>query len=235
MELRRDWGELAGRMAAEFAIVVLGVSLALWADDWASDRSDRRKEISRLSALRDNVDETLIAIGDHLDEAKQASKHLRAVITNPSAPPQELQERLGWALFYGPVFSPELNVYDELKNSGELSLLTNAELRSALARMDASMRRIELAQSDLTAVQQMHIDSFAVDSAPVRLFYAEEVGLARLTPGDDAPFAFVDDPRFRGRMVLKLDLVGQLELRFRQAEDSLSRVRESIDQQLDSR
>ena len=214
--------------------MVLGVSVALWADNWVAERSDRQKENARLIALRDNVYETLVDVDDHLEQAVLVAEQLRTIITNPTAPAEEMRDRLSWALFYGPVFSPELNVYDDLKSSGELSLLTDSALRSALARMDAAMGRIQLAQSDLTNVQQLHIDSFAIDSTPVRLFYAEEIGLERIDTSGEDPFAFVEDPRFRGRMVLKLDLVTQLEMRFREAGEALVQVRELIDKQLDN-
>ncbi len=229
-----QWRQWIGRAAAELAIVVLGVSVALWADNWAAERNDREKEAARLVALRDNVVETLVDVEFHLEESELVAEQLRAIITQPSDGPEAMRARLRWALFYGPVFSPELNVYDDLKSSGELSLLTNPALRSALARMDASMGRVQLAQSDLSNVQQLHIDSFAIDSTPVRLFYAEEIGLTEVDTGNEDPFDFVDDPRFRGRMVLKLDLVTQLEIRFREAGEALVKVRELIDEQLET-
>jgi hypothetical protein len=229
---RRRWQELAGKAAAELAIVVVGVTLALWADDWASERADRQKERSRLIALRDNIDVTLLDVEEHLRDAVEASRNLRAIVSEVVAPPNEMRDRISWGLFYGPVFSPQLNVYDDLKNSGELSLLTNPLLRSALARMDASMGRIELAQSDLTSVQQMHIDSYSVDSTNVRIFYGEELGLTRPDVTDTNQLEFANEPGFKSRMVLKLDLVSQLEMRFREAKDVLLDVRTLIDEQL---
>ena len=44
------WRQWFARAAAELAIVVLGVSVALWADNWAAERSDRHKEAARLVA-----------------------------------------------------------------------------------------------------------------------------------------------------------------------------------------
>ena len=229
---RKRWQEMAGKAAAELAIVVVGVTLALWADDWASERADREEETSRLAALRTNIAETVADVDEHLQEAEQAMENLRAIVTEEPASANELRDRIAWGMFYGPVFSPQLNVYDDLKSSGELSLLTDPDLRSALARMDASMGRIELAQSDLTAVQQMHIDSYSVDSTNVRIFYGEELGLHRPDVSGTDQLDFASDPGFKSRMVLKLDLVMQLELRFREAQEVLLDVQNLIDQQL---
>ena len=225
---------MVGKAAAELAIVVVGVTLALWADDWASERADRENEQSRLVALRDNIDETLVDVEEHLGDAEEAAKNLRAIVSEMPAPANEMRDRISWGLFYGPGFSPQLNVYDDLKSSGELSLLTNPSLRSALAKMDASMGRIELAQSDLTSVQQMHVDSYAVDSTNVRIFYGEELGLHRPDVSDTDHLDFADEPGFKSRMVLKLDLVAQLGIRFREAQEVLLNVRDLIDEQLAS-
>lgn len=43
---QKKWHELAIRLVAELAIVVLGVSIALWADSWVASRSDRLEEIA---------------------------------------------------------------------------------------------------------------------------------------------------------------------------------------------
>lgn len=223
---------MAGRAAAELAIVVTGVTLALWADDWASERADREKEQSRLVALRDNIDETLVDVEEHLRDAGEATRNLHAIASEIQAPPNEMRDRISWGLFYGPAFSPQLNVYDDLKNSGELSLLTNPFLRSALARMDAGMSRIELAQSDLASVQQMHVDSYAVDMTNVNIFYGEELGLRRPDVSGTDQLDFANEPGFKSRMVLKLDLVTQLEMRFREAQEDLLSVRDLIDEQL---
>lgn len=231
---RKRWQEMAGKAVAELLIVVVGVTLALWADDWASERADREKEHSRLVALRENIGETLVDVEENLREVVEASKNLREIVGETPASLNERRDRISWGLFYGPVFSPQLNVYDDLKNSGELSLLTNPALRSALARMDASMGRIMLAQSDLTTVQQLHVDSFAVNSTNVRIFYGEELGLYRPDVSDADQLEFANDPGFKSRMVLKLDLVSQLEIRFGEAQTVLLSVQDIIDEQLGS-
>jgi hypothetical protein len=219
-------------MAAEFAVVVLGVTLALWADDWASERSDRAEEAARLVALRANIDETIVDVRTHLDEVVEAAVHLRDIVEQSPASIDELRVRLGWGLFYGAVFSPALNVYDDLKSSGELSLLTNPELRSALATLDAGMGRIQLAQSDLSNVQQLHIDSFALNSTNMRVLYGDVVGVPWLETIDEDQLKFVEEVQFINRMLLKLDLVNELESRFRDVENTLLRVRSMIDEQL---
>jgi hypothetical protein len=41
------WRGLLGQLAAEIVVVVVGVTIALWADGWVAERSDRTVEIGR--------------------------------------------------------------------------------------------------------------------------------------------------------------------------------------------
>ena len=70
----RPWRLWSGRLAAELAIVVLGVTIALWADGWVAERGERREETARLQALTDNVTETLAAIRKEQKNARGAAR-----------------------------------------------------------------------------------------------------------------------------------------------------------------
>ena len=118
--LHNNWRELSARLIAEFAIVVLGVTIALWADSWGTARGDHAEETARLYALRDNVTQTLAIVRDERDRSTGAVDALRKLVNQNEFPLDELRDLLRYGLLYGPTFSPELNVYDDLKNSGEL-------------------------------------------------------------------------------------------------------------------
>ena len=116
---------------------MLGVTIALWADSWVTARGDHAEETARLHALRDNVTETLEDLRDERDNSTGAADALRKLVRQNDLPNDELKGLLRYGLLYGATFSPELNVYDDLKNSGELALLTDRRLRRALAKMEA--------------------------------------------------------------------------------------------------
>ena len=226
------WQQLALKAGAELAIVVVGVTLALWADDWASERGRRALEQTRLQALSENVDQTLAELHGDRADATAAASAIRGLINGKEMSVNESREAIRFGLLYGPAFSPELNVYDDLKNSGELALLTDADLRRSLAQMDSSLELIRLAQEDFSGVQHLQIDSFAVDHTDLGVFYGEDVGLDWRSIDDAAIDEIVNDQRFRNRMHLKLDLVTQIELQFGTAEDVLIDVQWLIQSQL---
>jgi len=68
---------LSVRLLAEFAIVVLGVTIDLWADSWVADRGNQEEEISRLLALKDNIEVTLTDIQEERESNSGEGEALR--------------------------------------------------------------------------------------------------------------------------------------------------------------
>lgn len=229
---RRKWQKVLARLSAELVIVVLGVTMALWADSWVADRSDREEESARLYALQDNIAETLEDLREERNNAAGAVDALRRLTLRPDLPAEELRMLLRFAFLYGPTFSPELDVYDDLKNSGELALLTNRELRQALASMDTRLEVLTLAQSDLASVQQLEIDSYALDRTNMRILYGDDIGIDWVEVDGQQDFEFMSDFRFRNRILFKLDLVTVLVSSFDDAENALTRAQQAIVTQL---
>jgi len=229
---RINWQELSVRLSAEFAIVVLGVTVALWTDSWVADRADREEEIRRLRALQDNIAETLTDIREERESISSAADALHSLLSIQKTPTVQHIEDLGYGLLYGPVFTPELNVYDDLKHSGELALLTNGDVRRSLAKMDSRLGILQLAMSDLSNVQQLEIDSYIVNETEMRFFYGKHIGIELKTVDKESDLGFTSDIRFQNRVLLKLDLISELETRFEDAESALEEAYRTIVAQL---
>jgi hypothetical protein len=223
-----NWRGILGRLAAEFSVVVLGVTIALWADGWVAERSDRTIEAARLIALQDNVNVSLARLREARDNAEGAADALRklALLEHRDRPEGNVEELLRYGLLYGPTFYPELNVYDDLKNSGELALLTNPELRRSLAAMDSRLEFMRFAQADLAAVQQLNVDSYMINQLDLSSFYGSITGLDIEASKTD--LGFTSDMKFRNIVLHKLDLVTQLEVAFQNLANALEAVQQSI-------
>jgi hypothetical protein len=210
---------------AEVCLIVIGVTIALWADAWVAERRDEQRESARLTALYSDTEETLAAISTAYADASDAAAALRKILglRSPYEPYDDSAELLRHGLLYGLAIRPEMSVYDDLKNSGELALLTNPDLRQALSRMETGLETLQLTQADLTSVQQLNIDSYMVDRMDLSNFYGELSGFPPVDIGSKANLDFVADRGFRNRVLLKLDLVTQLEIVLGETE---SRVRE---------
>ncbi len=216
--------------AAELALIVIGVTIALWADAWMGDRQDSHRENARLRALYTDTEETLVAISAARRDVSDAAVALRNILSlqPPYEPHNETLKLLRHGLLFGLAFHPEMSVYDDLKSSGELALLTNPVLRQTLSSMEAGLEQLRLTQADLTTVQQLNIDSYMVDHMELISFYGELTGLQQTEAGLPADLGFVDDREFRNRVLLKLDLVTQLEAVLQEAELRVLEVKRRI-------
>ncbi|MEJ2483963.1 MAG: hypothetical protein P8049_12840 [Gemmatimonadota bacterium] len=187
-EMHREKRSLFGRLAAELVVIVLGVLIALWADGWVAERSDRRVEASRITALRQNVTATRARLDQALEEATSAREALTATARwNDASDVAGHAHLVGAGLLYGPVFTPELNVYMDLKSSGDLALLRSDDLREALARMDATFEELALLTADMVMVQQLNIDPVMIEEFDLGPIVGPWVGLDDLTEAPATP------------------------------------------------
>jgi hypothetical protein len=229
-----NWRKSLGRLGAEVSVVVLGVTIALWADGWVAERNDRSVEASRLSALQDNVSVTLAVLSTARDNAGGAAAALRELVSlqRDNRNDDEIEELLRYGLTYGPTFFPELNVYDDLKNSGELALLTNPELRRSLATMDARLEQARFAQADLLTVMQLNFDSYLITHFDLRWLYGSLTKLDQDTEPSEVDLGFTSEMEFQNLVIFKLDMVEQVEAAYQEAEDALMAVQQTITSQL---
>ena len=61
--------------------MVLGVTIALWADGWVAKRNDHLEETARLYALQENVEDTLAELRGARDNAAGAADTLRELVS----------------------------------------------------------------------------------------------------------------------------------------------------------
>ena len=232
-----EWKKVVSRLGAEFAIVVLGVTIALWADGWVADRGNRSKADAMLEALLVNIDGTLEDLNRSIDNASGAVDALRNLAT-PAGQDVSQAEHYGhmfYGLLYGPDFEAELNVYDDLKSSGELALLTTPGVRQSLARMDAQLRRVKQMERDVIAVMTSNIDLYLVDNLDMRTIYQDELGVTFDMANVSGNRDYLDDPGFRNRILLKLDVVLYLIKEYEDMQGRLQEARNTIVTQLGAR
>lgn len=224
---RPGWHALLARLAAELGVIVLGVLIALWADGWVADRANLQAERARTAALRENIVATRSHLQEAVEEARRAQEALSAMAywDDPGLLNRQ-QEIVLRGLLFGPVFTPEINVYSDLKNSGDLALLSSPDLRQALARMDAVLEQLALLQSDVVAVQQLNFDPFVVGELALEGTLGPFLGLEDLPRNTSTPD--VDMQVLRNLALFKLDLVLQLLRGYDDAEETLQGVEDAM-------
>ncbi len=139
------------RPAAEIFIIVVGVLIALGVDSWNDNRIDRVLEAQYLERLREDVRVNTEIFGGGVIEPEEAFnrksvrlKELGEMVTQPHDDRLDLDylktllrqsTTLGWAF-------PEYRTgtFEELKSTGNLGLIRDLDLRTALNDYDLSLR-----------------------------------------------------------------------------------------------
>lgn len=226
----RSFRSIAARAAAELAVIILGVTIALSADGWVARRNDRAVETARLRALSENITQTRVGLRHEKANCDSALVALRELA---SAGPSDwtstaVARTLSRGILYVTVFRPDLNVYDDLKNSGELSLLRDTELRRTLSALDSRLEQFRLSQSDMATVQQLNIDSYLIRNIDLFPILGGYLDLDRGGDADFTDLAFLGAAEFRNLVLMKLDLVTQMSEGIEQTEQALTAVERSI-------
>jgi len=167
---------VAGTRALEAAVIVLSILIAFGLDAWWDYAKQRTAETDHLQALLSDFQETrpgleaTIAHGERIiDHAK-----LLAAATGTTSPltGAEMDARLV-ELVSLPTLEPVVGAYEELIAAGNLRLITDKELRSALAGWGANLRSYATRERWAT-------DQWNLVNAP---FLLEQMSLAQLIPG----------------------------------------------------
>ena len=190
----RDWAAVA----IEFAIVVLGIFVALQAEDWNQGRRDRRLEQVYISRL---IDETRANLETRKQHEKIFEEKAQFIFSLPDLPLDDAFQRDPQAFMYQLDYStyvalPNMRseTYQELESSGRLALLRDTRLRSAIAS----------SINDYKSVQAVFIEPIGdyrrilFETLPGRSYYDYRVGAGA---GDTEAIvasieAFRSDPRF---------------------------------------
>jgi Family of unknown function (DUF6090) len=190
----RDWGTVA----IEFAIVVLGIFVALQAESWNQARLDRQLEQVFIDRLLDETQANLETLNLHVQIFEDKVAFITGLPTLSiesafRADSQEFMYQLDYSTY---VALPNLRSesYEELEGSGRLALLRDAELRSALASY----------LNDYRSTQGVFVEPIGIyrrlvfETLPGQAYYDYRVGTG--VTDADAVVAAVDairnDPRF---------------------------------------
>ena len=185
--------ELAGRLAAEFAIIVLGVLVALGVDDWRAGQSDHRREAYFLGSLIEDLEADIV-------DFQAAHANAQARIAAASFVISELGARSPVAsgrqsIGASTPFTPEpdaLTPQDLTAGLQQLATLANFDFATGTHKEILSTGSFGVIRSNSIRRGISQYYAFAADRSEAdnrnreALFqYFEALRLAGLAPGDD--------------------------------------------------
>lgn len=132
-------GSRAGRLAAEFAVIVIGVLVALVLESWWSEREDRRFEAELREDMVAEFRENREILRADLAENDSVRTRWRGFLALDDADMLAMgDERFGGLLQFSSVgragFDPAMGSVQALVESGNVTAIRDRELRLRLAR-----------------------------------------------------------------------------------------------------
>ena len=124
------------RLAAEFVVIVVGVLVALGVDAWTDERDAKVREVELLESLASDLRGSLATLeGDNaftLDRVATLEWFLRFP-TDSARFPEDSIASLGRAANWTSAYYPTLRTFETMIATGTFDLISNAEVRLALA------------------------------------------------------------------------------------------------------
>ena len=141
-------GVLWARVLVEGIVIVGSILLALAVDEWWENRELREAEMEILERLADEFDANATQLQEKADGHRRAlagTEALLEVTGSPSrgGPQVDSLSTLIWDFLHTPTFDPEDGVLNSLITSGEMSIITSDDLRTALAGWPSLIRDLK--------------------------------------------------------------------------------------------
>ncbi len=153
-------GPAVVRAAGELIVIVVGVLIALWADQWWADLQDQRTEKTYLAALTEDIDVTLTSLQRNLNSLSRLRDAASTALSRDSQHHDKDATLFGLALFEIDFVDHRLSSYQDLKNTGRLALIRDKRIRDGLADVERMLEQVRAAQSDLIGLHHTVIDPF---------------------------------------------------------------------------
>ncbi len=229
---RRNTSSMLRRGLAELLIVVVGVLIALWADQLRQSRSDRQDEAVQLEALREDFLVTASVLDSALAELDAQEHSLQRLIAGgfdgESPDSVNAWARMGlWVIVQA---SPRLSTLRDLQASGRLGIVQSRELRYGLAELDRILELGAIRHADFTTIQVRIVDPVLVQGVNLPRFFLGDES----RPADFEPLVeFLDSPEARNVIATKLSQVPFERGPRAEARAQVDRLLELIDERLD--
>jgi len=172
---RSELQTLLPKLGVELAVIIVGVLIALWTNEWWAERGDRAAEVEILSSMLEDVRASQTLLHEYVNEQEEVLSDLRTVLGDSGeyfedANGPELAKTLYSALWNSPPLDLQMSVYEEIKGAGRLALIRSAELRRSLAEYDASVSMLRRTRDDLMQHQQTKVDVYAIENFQMSQF-----------------------------------------------------------------
>jgi hypothetical protein len=124
-------------LVAEFGVIVLGVLVALGVDSWAEDREAAQRELELLASLATDLRGSLADLREDQDFTRGREATLEWLLRYPTEVggtlPEDSLPSIALAANWTAAYYPTLRTYETMIATGTFDLISDADIRLALA------------------------------------------------------------------------------------------------------
>lgn len=152
----------------EIALVVIGILIALQINAWNEGRVQKIQEQSILQTLVTDLEQGVIKGQIEINRDSALTKTLEIFLLDEAGRGELLQVENADSVILGAIFGaptniPIIQVYEDIKSSGNTTLISSQKIRNKLAEMESQFDNLTSRLTDRLTVQQNRVDQVTVD------------------------------------------------------------------------
>ena len=206
-------------------MIVVGINVALWFEDWFQDLRDAETEEQYLVDLRDDLRIDISNLDSSIEWNKVKVSSLGNIVGRldklVDAPPEE-QSRVFFAPSGYSLFQPSDFTYHSMQESGDFRLISNIDIKKGILRLDRRHKEIALIQSNFLQ---------ALDDGYIPLMMKSfDLVTAQLTDP-----SIVHDQSFKNFFAYTIQDTEMMISHYERVRSQSAELIEAIDRELDDR
>ena len=164
-------------------LLVVGILLALQINNWNEFQKIEKEEMSILGNLLDNLKNAKKQSEHFIVQEEKLKGSLFLALGKHPTESEFSHKSISDSIFYELLWNfegsvPMLNTYSEVKNTGKIGIIKNAEIRRGFTSLESRINELKFFIKDRLTVQQIRVDEIAIN----------EVNFVRLLNTQDPTF-----------------------------------------------
>ncbi|SDM74467.1 hypothetical protein SAMN05421823_1234 [Catalinimonas alkaloidigena] len=206
----------------EILIVLVGITLAFWLNNWKDHRQEAHARAQYLTQLKRDLERDSLQLHDNIAQCARRMRSIEQLLPHlgHTLPGRDTAYRLVFELPLSIEFRPKTITYQTLINSGDYSLIDQFSLRAAIEEHYLLYDHIRKEYERQEIITSKYIGDF----------YVRELNYPQLQRGN---YDFLDNPLLYN---IAVSVRGALRLKMLASEEGVASCRElmaQLDQSLD--
>jgi hypothetical protein len=225
----------------EIVLVVIGILIALQINNWNEEQKNKAIEQQLLISLLQEFETNLTILTKTIETNTAIIEGSLEIgkFTGPSLPiisEKEMSQNMVDAFKYESRYVPNKGTYDEINNSGKLSIISNPSLRKAISEIQSQLELVKNQENSVIKIQNYTHQFFLNNGNFRRHLDIIEDALIDVDPSKfpNNDFIFLENPEFETNLYLFIVMSTNLNTNFylpleEQTNLLIKQIRQNID------